>query len=106
MTLEGIMKIKNERVRRRRYLTVEKSKDPILGLAILHIAERWADALERLLETGAELSEVAEATHAYATNSAVALELHGKICDVMVEYLEDCWRHYGSALARWYKAGR
>lgn len=99
------MRIKNEAVRKRRWAGIEKSHDPTLGTAVLTMAEAWANALEPLLDSGLAISEVAIRTHSQVMSGHEALDFHSPLCDVMVEYLEDCWQ-FGSILAKWYRTQR
>lgn len=95
------MEVKSVRARRKFYLTVERSTDPVLGLSVLSCAERWANAIEERLGRGERLEDVAEETHGPATGYAEGLQLHTTLCDRMVEFLDSCWVH-GARLSRWY----
>lgn len=100
------MQVTNARFRTRYYRTAERSSDPVLGLAVLSIAERWAEMMEPRLEAGETIAAIAEETfQVAATTGADALAPGTQWGDVIADYFEGCWRH-GKAFRRWYKSRR
>ncbi|HEU5121304.1 MAG TPA: hypothetical protein VFT59_00515 [Candidatus Saccharimonadales bacterium] len=95
------MRIKNHQMRRAMYRTAEKSSDPVLGLAVLTIAEKWAEDMERRIDDGERLEAIAIEIHQHVTGGAEGLRLHTEFGDIMVNYLNDCWTE-GKQLADWY----
>jgi hypothetical protein len=94
------MLVRSSRRRRAWYRAVEGSPDPVLGLGLFTLAERWAEALELGMTAGLPLEEIAAETHGAVTSAAGEL-MHTALGDLMVEFLADCWEH-GRRLRRWY----
>ena len=99
------MQVKNARARRLWFRTAERSVDPILALAVLGLAERWANYMEVRLEAGETVAAMALETLRLAAPGTDALDPHQWLGDIVVDYLEECW-HYGVQLRRWYGASR
>lgn len=94
------MLVRSRRRRRAWYRAVERSPDPVLGLGLFTLAERWAEALESAMAAGRPLEQIAAETHRAVTSAAGGL-MHTGAGDLMVKFLADCWEH-GGELRRWY----
>lgn len=99
------MKIANPRRHRAWYRAAEKSPDPVLALAVLTLAERWATALEEQIDGGQPLEAAAAGTHRAVTGGADGVQLHAGLGTVMIDFLADCWAH-GNQLRNWHASLR
>lgn len=70
-------------------------------IAVLTIAEKWADYMEERMLDGTPLERVAIETHQIATNGVDSLKLHTAWGDVMIDHLNGCWEE-GERLNAWY----
>ena len=99
------MEVRNEQTRQGWHRSAKKSSDPELGHATLVIAEAWATEMEQQLAAGETIANIAEHTLAVVSRSAEGVQLYTSLCNLMVDFLEDCWQ-YGPDLRRWYGASR
>jgi hypothetical protein len=74
----------------------EGNKDPY-GKACVDYAERWADAMEKLIDKGHKLEDIAETTSHTADTEGITGFMYG----AAVHMLAGCWEH-GEALRRWH----
>lgn len=97
------MKVTSPRRQRAWYRAAEKSPDPVLALAVLTLAERWATAIEEQIDGGQPLEAAAADAHRAVTGGAGGVQLHAGLGTVMVDFLADCWEH-GARLRNWHAA--
>lgn len=97
------MKVKNRRLYRAWYRGIDKTTDPVLGLSVFVLAERWAEAIESRMEAGQPLQAAAAEAHRAATAGAAGALMHTSLGDLMVEFLDECWAH-GGELRTWYES--
>lgn len=88
------MKFKNEQ---EWILHVEANKDSGYGMGVMDYAERWANLMEKALEEGACLSDVADAISHEADTDGITGFMYG--CAVSI--LSKCWV-YGEELRLWH----
>lgn len=67
------------------------------GACIFRYAERWADMMEREIENGAELKDVAKKLSHDADTEYITGFMYG----VAVNILSQCWE-YGEELRKWH----
>lgn len=99
------MQVKNAAARRSWFRVAEKSEDPVFALAMLSLAERWAEYMEPRLAAGETIADIAIETLRAAAPGTDALDPRKPAGDLVVDYLEECWSH-GTQLRRWYGASR
>jgi hypothetical protein len=100
-----MMHISDNRVRTSWYRVAERSQDPVYALAVLSLAERWAELMEVRLAAGENIAGIAEETRRAVTPDTDAIAPRTVWGDFIADYFEDCWR-YGLAFRRWYGASR
>lgn len=75
---------------------VEANQDPY-GAACVRYAERWASLVERAVDNGERLEDVAEDLSHLADEEGITGFMHG----AAVSMLAECWIH-GESLRRWH----
>lgn len=78
-------------------LTVEVNKDSDYSMGVMYYAERWADLMEKAIDDGAKLEDVADKLSHEADIDGITGFMYG--CAVSI--LSKCWVH-GETLRLWH----
>lgn len=97
--------VSNERAFEMWPRSARRTPDPELCLAVLDIAQRWAELMERRLTRGETIADIAMDTLRIAAPNTDAFDPYTRWGDLIADYFEECW-FYGPAFRRWYGASR
>lgn len=87
------MKIKNET----EYLNWKNNNTDPYGTAIFSYAEAWADLMEKEMESGKKIPDIAKETSHEADTDSITGYMYG----AAVAILSQCWEH-GDVLRMWH----